>query len=76
MQSVINHKNDLISPGDETLQAINVSVAYEYKELNFPLSIIYTYILPIHYPKPHTSVFKAVDHTKTINNDAHAYTHP
>ena len=34
MSSVINHKNDLINPGDETSQTINILLVatYEYKQ--------------------------------------------
>ena len=33
MPSVTNHKNDLINPGDKTLQAVNILVAaYEYTQ--------------------------------------------
>ena len=47
MPSIINHKNDSINLGDETSQAINVSVANEYKQrvINFPLSIVHNYIV-------------------------------
>ena len=69
--SVIKHKNGSIYPSDETLQAINILVAYEYKQ-RVELSIIcYTYIVLIQYFKSFTSVFKALVYTKTISNDAH-----
>ena len=56
------------------LQAVNILVAYKYKQRDKLSIIYYTCIVLIQYSKPLISIFKALVYTKTVNNDTHGYT--
>ena len=57
-------------------QKIYFSFWIHKKSLTFHYLLYIQYVVLIQYSKAFTSIFKALVHTKTINNDAHGYTHP
>ena len=77
--SIINYKNDLKNPSDETLQVVSVLVAYEYKlRVKFYLCLLYIYSTNTVFKAFHKYIQSTsyIVYTKTINNDEYGYTRP